>query len=147
MAPRFLGAVVTPWVLRLIVANVVVFFLQSTAPWITRAFLFVPALVFVRPWTIVTYMFLHDPGSIMHILFNMVGLYFFGPRVEERLGSRRFLTLYFVSGIAGAVLSFFLAPGAAILGASGAVFGVMLAFAHYWPRVQFLLWFIVPIEA
>ncbi len=77
----------TPWVRRLIVANIVVFFLQSVAG-VERQLAFVPAFVLYRPWTVVTYMFVH--GGIMHILFNMIALYFFGPRVEERLGGRRF---------------------------------------------------------
>jgi membrane associated rhomboid family serine protease len=90
-------------------------------------------------------MFLH--GSITHILFNMLGLYFFGPRVEERLGTRKFITLYLISGIAGAVLSLFFARNAAVIGASGAVFGVMLAFARFWPDVQILFMFFIPVQA
>ena len=137
----------TPWVKRLIIANVAVFFLEQTAPGFMGALVFRPAYVLYQPWTIVTYMFLHDPNGISHILFNMLGLYFFGPRVEERLGSQRFLTLYFISGIAGAILSFFFAPRASVIGASGAVFGVMLAFARYWPDVQILFFFFLPIPA
>src|SRR5262245_25296508 len=122
------------------------FFLQQTVTGLTGLLAFRPALIFYRPWTIVTYMFLHDPNGFTHILFNMLGLYFFGSRVEERLGSSRFLMLYFLSGIAGAVASFFFAPGASVIGASGAVFGVMLAFAMFWPDAQILFWFI-PMEA
>ena len=87
----------TPWVRRLIIANVIMFFLQVAMPGITSMLDLVPALVLIRPWTLVTYMFLH--GGLMHILFNMLTLYFFGPRVEERMGSRRFLILYFVSDL------------------------------------------------
>jgi len=136
---------VTPWVIRLLVANVIMYFIQQTAPGVTDALLFVPADVFARPWTMVTYMFLH--ASITHILFNMLALYFFGPRVESRIGSPRFLTLYMISGISGAVSSFVFAPQAAVLGASAAVFGVMLAFARYWPRDRILIWGIIPVEA
>ena len=135
----------TPWVRRLLVANIVVFFVQLTRPGVTNAFAFVPALVLYRPWTIITYMFLH--GGFSHILFNMIGLFFFGPRVEERLGSNRFFWLYFLSGISGAALSFLLAPRAPIIGASGAIMGVMFAFAYFWPRDQILLWGILPVEA
>ncbi len=134
----------TPWVRRLLVANVVVFFLQQTVPSTTIALAFVPALVLVRPWTIVTYMFLH--GSFWHILFNMLALYWFGPRVEERLGGRQFLALYFVSGIAGALFSL-LTSAAAIIGASAAIMGVMVAFARYWPRERLYIWGAVPVEA
>src|SRR5688572_28861754 len=76
----------TPWVKRLLIANVAVYFLQITAPGVTQMMAFAPSLVLVRPWTILTYMFAHSPGGITHILFNMIALYFFGPRVEERLG-------------------------------------------------------------
>jgi membrane associated rhomboid family serine protease len=139
---------VTPWVKRLIVANVGVFFLQMMADRsmgeVLSLLAFEPRAVLVHPWTLVTYMFLH--GSVTHILFNMLGLYFFGPRVEERLGSRRFIILYLVSGIAGALLSMIFARNSVVIGASGAVFGVMLAFARFWPDAQILLWFI-PVEA
>jgi membrane associated rhomboid family serine protease len=135
---------VTPWVQRLIVANVLVFFLQATVGGLTRALTLVPMLVLVQPWTLVTYMFAH--GGLGHIFFNMLSLYMFGSRVEERIGSRRFLTLYFLAGLAGAVASMFLAPRSGVIGASGAVFGVMLAFARFWPDVQILLWFF-PVQA
>jgi membrane associated rhomboid family serine protease len=138
---------VTPWVTRLLIANVVVFFLQMTMPGLDRMLAFVPDYAFSRPWTIITYQFVHAQGNITHILFNMLGLYFFGPRVETRLGSDHFIALYLLSGIGGALLSFFFAHNAAIVGASGAVFGVMLAFARFWPREQILLWGIIPIEA
>ena len=72
----------TPWVRRLIVANIGVLVLQSLVPDVTPALILVPAAVLVRPWTIVTYMFLHS--GILHILFNMLALYWFGPRVEQR---------------------------------------------------------------
>ena len=135
----------TPWVKRLIAANAVVFFLQMASPPLTDAFAFVPALFFVRPWTAVTYMFLH--GGWLHIGFNMLVLFFFGPRVEARIGSNRFITLYFIAGVSGAVLSFFLAPGAAIIGASAAVFGVETAYAKYWPRDLIYIWGVLPIQA
>jgi hypothetical protein len=88
-------------------------------------------------------MFVH--GGLMHIGFNMLTLYFFGPRVELRLGSERFFVLYFVSGISGALFSF-MSPGVPIIGASAAIFGVMFAYARFWPREQVLLWGIVPLE-
>jgi membrane associated rhomboid family serine protease len=136
---------VTPWVRRLIIANVVVFFLEQTMPGVANSLALVPAYVYLQPWTIVTYMFVH--ASFTHILFNMIALYFFGPRVEERLGSLRFIVLYAISGISGAILSTVLAPHAAVVGASGAVFGVMLAFATYWPHAQIYIMAILPIEA
>jgi hypothetical protein len=83
----------------------------------------------------------------MHLVFNMIGLFLFGPRVEERLGSRAFTVLYFLSGISGAVLSMIMSPGAALIGASAGLFGVMLAFAYYWPDTPILIWGIIPVPA
>jgi membrane associated rhomboid family serine protease len=134
----------TYWVKRLILANAVVFVLQMVRPGLTNLLAFVPALVVIRPWTLVTYMFTH--GGFGHILFNMLALFFFGPRLEMEIGSRHFIALYFVSGIMGALFSF-LTPFSAIIGASGAVFGVMLVFAIYWPRELIYIWGIFGIEA
>lgn len=127
----------TPWVRGLIVANAVVFFLQITVftgPWFADMLAFHPAHVLTRPWTLVTYMFLH--GGFLHLAFNMLMLFVFGPGVEERLGSSRFGLYYLVCGLGGAVLSFGLmltAPSVSVIGASGAVYGVALAFAMFWP--------------
>ncbi len=134
----------TPWVKRLLIANVLMFFIQQTMPASTGALVFVPAALLVRPWTLVTYMFLH--ANFTHILFNMLGLYFFGPRVEQRMGSPRFFALYMISGITGGLLSF-TNPEVAIIGASGAIFGVLLAFARFWPRDRIYIWGVLPIEA
>lgn len=135
----------TPWVRNLLIANILMFFVQQTMPGLTIQMAFIPALMLAQPWTMVTYMFLH--GSLGHIFFNMLALYFFGPRVEQRMGSERFIVLYFIGGIAGALVSFFFAPRAPIIGASAAVFGVMLAFARFWPRDRIYIWGILPIEA
>ena len=135
----------TPWVLRILIATVLMFFVQQTASVVTPLLYLVPSEVLTRPWTLVTYMFLH--GSLGHIFWNMLGLYFFGPRVESRMGSQRFITLYLVSGIVGALLSVVLAPRNPILGASGAVLGVLMAFARFWPRERIYIWGVIPIEA
>jgi rhomboid family protein len=137
----------TPWVKRLLIANIAVFFVQLTVPAATGLLAFAPSLVLVRPWSIVTYMFAHSTTSFTHILFNMLVLYFFGPRVEERLGSSHFIRLYLLSGIAGALLSLVFNQGGYIIGASGAVFGVQLAFAKYWPRERIYIWGVLPVEA
>ena len=134
----------TRWVLRLIIANAVVYLLQQARPAITEAFAFVPFLVVSRPWTIITYMFLH--GDFSHILFNMLGLLFFGPRLEIELGERNFILLYFVSGLMAALLSF-VNPLSAIIGASGAVYGVFMGFAYYWPREKIYIWGVLPVQA
>ena len=134
----------TPWVQRLLFANIIAFFVQQALPGLDVNLAFVPVLILVQPWTIITYMFLH--GSISHILFNMMGLYFFGPRVEQRLGSTRFVWLYFISGIGGAIGSLLFAPRSPIIGASAAIYGVMLAFASFWPREKVFIWGVLPVE-
>jgi membrane associated rhomboid family serine protease len=136
---------ITRWVGLIIIANIVVFFLQQQASDQLHSLEFIPALVLIRPWTLFTYMFLH--ADFGHIFFNMLTLFFFGPRVEDRLGGARFLTLYFVSGLFGAFTSMIMSPNVGILGASAAVFGVLLAFARLWPRAQLLIWGIVPVQA
>jgi membrane associated rhomboid family serine protease len=136
----------TPWVKRLLLANAAVFFVQLTVPGATTFLAFIPSMPW-RVWSFVTYMFAHSTTSITHILFNMLVLYFFGPRVEERLGSGHFVRLYFAAGITGAILSIVFNQGGYIIGASGAVFGVQLAFAKYWPRERIYIWGILPVEA
>src|SRR5262245_5394342 len=135
----------TPVVRILLTLNIGAFFLQIIQPGIVEAFEFIPAFALFRPWTIVTYMFLH--GNWMHIAFNMIALVFFGPRVEDRLSSKRFTILYFLSGFTGALVSTIFSPTSAIIGASAGVFGVMLAFAHYWPDAPLLIWGILPVPA
>ena len=134
----------TPWVRRLLIANVLVFFITQLQPQIGILLALYPAGVLLRPWTPLTHMFVH--ADLWHLFFNMIGLYFFGPRVEARLGSGRFLAMYLVAGLTGALFSF-LTPTALIVGASGAIFGVELAFARYWPRDRILIWGVFPIEA
>jgi membrane associated rhomboid family serine protease len=138
----------TPWVSRIIFANVLVFLVGLFVPGfndLARAWgALVPSLLPGRPWTILTYAFLHQ--DLIHIFFNMLVLFIFGPRVELQLGSRRFLVLYFVSAIAGALLSY-TTPYVRIVGASGATFGVMYAFAKHWPKSQIYLFGFFPLEA
>jgi membrane associated rhomboid family serine protease len=133
----------TPWVKRLLIANVGVFLLQMAYPELTSMLAFVPARVLTTPWTPLTYMFIHD--GFWHIVFNMIVLYFFGPRVEERLGSNRFITLYLIAGLTGALCSAYV-PYVAILGASGAVLGVELAYARFWPLDRVFIWGVLPIQ-
>ena len=87
----------SPWVLRIVVANVVVYFLQTTLPAINSLLELRMAGLLWRPWTLVSYMFLH--ANFSHIFWNMLGLYFFGPVLESRLGGARFVRLYLVSGL------------------------------------------------
>jgi membrane associated rhomboid family serine protease len=131
-------------VMAIIIANVVMFLLQAQLPGLTEQLMWYPAAGLYRPWTAVTAMFLH--GGFGHIAFNMLALYIFGPRVESRIGGGRFLGLYFVSGIMGSLLCL-LQPHTAVIGASGAIFGVSLAYARYWPHDVFLVYGIIPMTA
>src|SRR5438132_1926355 len=123
----------TPWVRRLFVANLVVFLFQVTIfvdPRFLTTFGFVPLRALAQPWTFLTYMFLH--GGPLHLAFNLLALYVFGPEVEERMGGGPFLGYYLLCGLGGAVLSFVLMqfrPVELVIGASAAVYGVLLAFA------------------
>jgi membrane associated rhomboid family serine protease len=137
----------TPWVSRLIIANILVFVVQLTFRGTTQLLAFVPALLLERPWTIFTYMFAHSTAGLTHVLFNMLGLFFFGPRVEARLGSPQFIRMYLIAGVAGGLLSWIVTPYAPIVGASGAVFGVQLAFAKFYPRDKIFIWGVIPVEA
>jgi membrane associated rhomboid family serine protease len=137
----------TKWVRFFLIANIVIFFAQLTMTGFTQIFELVPAFALSRPWTVVTYMFLHDPNSWSHIIFNMIGLWWAGTRVESRLGGDRFVILYFVGGLTAALFAFIFAYNAAVIGASGAIFGLMLAYAYFWPRDKIYIYGIIPIEA
>ncbi|NNM05786.1 MAG: rhomboid family intramembrane serine protease, partial [Gemmatimonadetes bacterium] len=107
----------TPWVRRLLIANVVVFLLTSTGTVPGGLLALYPAAFLLQPWGVFTYMFVH--ANFMHILFNMIGLFFFGPRLELQLGGRSFLNLYLLSGLGGAAFSFLFARNYPVVGASG----------------------------
>lgn len=144
----------TPWVKRLILANAVAFILLNwiqVIPWVrgTVAYLaFNVAEVHKEPWTIVTYMFVH--GGFLHLFFNMLMLFFFGPPLEERWGGKEFVKYYLICGIGGALFSVFtLLSGepTPIVGASGAIYGIMLAYALNWPDSLIWIYAIFPVKA
>ena len=149
----------------LIGANVVLFFAQKLAPYygatgtdlITGTLGLMPAAVIgqLRVWQLGTYMFLH--GGLWHILFNMLALWMFGAELERTWGTRYFVKFYFVTGIGAAVLTvlFSLLPFSfaeqlhysIIIGASGAIYGLLLAYALYFPDRPIYLYLVVPIPA
>jgi membrane associated rhomboid family serine protease len=147
----------TPAIKTLVIANVAAFLLSLVAPAITLRLGMRPADVVgqLHLWQLVTYMFLH--GGIFHILFNMLALWMFGVELERMWGSRFFTKFYFVSGIGAAattlVLSFMPVPFAdqlyyaLTIGASGAVYGVLLAYAMYFPNRPIYMYFFFPIPA
>jgi membrane associated rhomboid family serine protease len=142
------GFRLTPWVKRLLIANAAVFIATFIA---TRAgfplldwLALVPAEVLRHPWTPITYMFAHL--GIWHILFNMIALFFFGPMLEERWGGREFIKFYLIAGLGGALASF-LFVYQPIIGASAAIYGLLVAFALYWPESPIYFFGIFPIKA
>ena len=141
-----IGLTPTPMVKRLLVANVVVYAVQLVVgdAFMFDWFAFQPRELVFRPWGPVTYMFLH--GDLMHLVGNMLFLFFFGPPLEARWGEREFLKFYFVCGLGGVALSFVFMP-ASIVGASAAVYGVMLAFAMNWPNAPIYVFGIFPVLA
>lgn len=151
-----------PTVIRTLIAiNVIVFIFQaffggieisgqSLNRYIVDIFGFDPDLVtaITQPWRFVTYMFLHGGG--FHLLFNMLWLWWMGRAVEEGLGPRTFAVIFFGAGIGGAffhVALSFLYGTSMVIGASGAVFGVMVAFAYMYPTMPIMLFLLPPIEA
>ncbi len=145
----------TPWVKRLIIANAVLWlltWLRLIPPQLAYDYLgFTATEVLREPWTIITYMFVH--GGFFHVFINMLMLFFFGPPLEERWGGKEFLKYYAICGVAGALFSVgalaFPSLGTGtipIVGASGAVYGVMLAYALNWPNSLVWIYAIFPIK-
>jgi membrane associated rhomboid family serine protease len=128
-------------VIILIGANVVVFLLQGMMPELEQLFALWPlqpieGQVYFRPWQIISYAFLH--GSYTHLAFNMLGLWMFGAEIERYIGAKRLLACYFASVVTAALSQLFVpmlfnAPAAPTIGASGGVFGLLLAYALLFP--------------
>lgn len=144
---------ITPWVGRLLAANAVVLLLQQTiftSDYLTQLLSFSSTVALQRPWTFVTYMFVH--GGIFHLAANSLALFVFGPAVERRLGSPTFIFYYLYCGIGAAIFSMLLHSinlGAdPFVGASGAILGVAYAFSRIQPDAQLMVFPIpVPIRA
>lgn len=159
----------TPVVLVLIATNVAVYFLQGVAgPFLFQHFALWPlgdypvygsdVSVGFEPWQLVTSAFMHDPDNLAHLALNMFALYMFGRNVEQGLGSPRFIALYVASVIAGSLSQLAVATATIdqgivpTVGASGGVFGILLAFAVMYPKQKLIVfpiffplpaWFVV----
>lgn len=148
---------VTPAIKAIMIANAAAYLVALIVPAITLGLGLRPADVVgqLHVWQLVTYMFLH--GGIFHILFNMLALWMFGVELERMWGSRFFTKYYFVTGVGAALTTMILAftpfPFAnqlyysLTIGASGAVYGVLLAYAMYFPNRPIYLYFVFPIPA
>ena len=132
---------------KLLFANFGVFLITLLLPsrFVLEWLAFRPDHVLTRPWGALTYMFIH--AGLMHVLFNMLVVFFFGPPLESRWGSNEFFRYYLVCGFGGVLLAFLLAPSAPIVGASAACYGLMLAFAMNWPDAPIYVWGIFPVQA
>ena len=139
-----------PVTTALIVANVALFLLQSVIPGLVVPFALWPLAtaslgqgVSFMPWQVVTYAFLH--GSLLHLAFNMFALYMFGGAIERVFGPRRYALFYFVSVISAAAAQLIVAALSGgiypTVGASGGVFGLLLAYGMYFPHNRVMLLF------
>ena len=146
---------ISPAVKLLIITNVVVFALNLiVGDMMTMRLGLLPQAVFeqLAVWQPVTYMFLHSTTSFGHILFNMLALWMIGTDLERTWGTRFFVKYYFITGIGAAATSLLLALFSQtfylniVVGASGAIYGLLLAFALYFPHRQLIL-FIFPVPA
>lgn len=141
----------TPYTFYIIGITIAVFLAQlafatdSGIDWFTRLFAFTPNLAFSQPWTFITAMFLH--GGIVHLFFNMFTLYMFGPLLEYKIGPKKFLALYFATGILGNIGYMLLSPDQSIpgLGASGAIYGLLGALAVLEPNIGVYMFFFTPL--
>ncbi|HEY5101996.1 MAG TPA: rhomboid family intramembrane serine protease [Steroidobacteraceae bacterium] len=130
----------------IIAANVIIFLLQLAigAP-MEQLFALWPLHTNFEPWQLVSYAFLHARSFYLHLFFNMFAVYMFGAALEYYWGSRRFLVYYFACVIAAAATQLAASAlshsGSPVIGASGAVFGLLFAFAVNFPRQKLLLLF------
>ncbi|VVB57971.1 Rhomboid family protein [Candidatus Anstonella stagnisolia] len=135
----------TSYTTYLLAAIGIVFILQLAIPGFTETFYLNPKTVLSAPWQLVTSMFLH--GSLTHIFFNGFTLIMFGPLLEQLIGGRKFLEVYFGTGILGGLLYlagiyFGITAPLPALGASGALMGVLGTLAVLRPNMQLYVWFI-----
>lgn len=149
---RLIAVLAGLWVLFAILVN------SAKAPWAAEAYKLltlqadevVPGL---KLWQVATYPWLHDLGGLSHVLFNCLGLYFLGTTLERRWGGKTFLKFFVLTGlIAGlfSVLVGLLLPstfGAPIVGASGALFGIIAAYSILFPDAHIMLMFVIPVRS
>jgi membrane associated rhomboid family serine protease len=141
-APR-----ITPAVQWLIAANVAIYFLQLTVvqPSVMQDVLGVERGDLPKNlWKALTYMFVH--GGFLHLAFNMYTLWLFGPRVEHSWTTGRFAAFYIVCGLGAWLTHAAFFPTGQLIGASGAIYGVMYAFARQWPDEEVYLFFAIPVK-
>jgi membrane associated rhomboid family serine protease len=128
----------------ILLACIVVFLISLIFPSFVYYYLALnPEYVMQRPWTIITYMFVH--ADFNHLFWNMLFLFFFAMELERRVGESKFLQIYIFSGIVAA-LGQMMISGGSMVGASGALFGVLGCLAVIAPEIRILLFFIIPMS-
>lgn len=163
-----------PIIKALIIINVIVFCGQLAIPDLTEwgALHYWKSPLF-KPHQIITHMFMHDPHNFLHIIFNMLVLWMFGAVLENYWGSKRFINFYLICGIGAAIAQMVMIPWEvgrevhaavppeywdeaiqvnvdrfSMIGASGAIMGVMAAFAYLFPNTELFIYFIpIPVKA
>jgi membrane associated rhomboid family serine protease len=153
MNTYFFGGPITRAVKALIIVNVGVFLLQVASHFlgsnlIALYFGLIPARITedLMLWQLVTYMFLH--GGVFHIFFNMLTLFMFGNELERYWGTPRFLKYYFITGIGAGLCSWVVSPHSlsVVIGASGAIYGLLLAYGVTYPNRVVYINFLFPIK-
>ena len=142
-----------PIISQLVLINLVVYLLHPFIGNAPNGFALIPHQILTKGmiWELVTYMFLH--GGLMHVLFNMFGLVIFGSELERRWGSRDFLKYYMFTGVGAGIILVLTSymfngnPMVPVIGASGAIFGILIAYGMNFPHRQILLWFVIPVSA
>ena len=138
----------TPAVQWLLALNIGVYFLQLTLfgpDALYSALALDPARMPGSWWTVVTYMFVH--AWLAHLAFNMFTLWMFAPRVEQAWGTRPFVLFYLWCGVGGAIAHLIFAQHSAVIGASGAISGVLVAYAIRWPDEEVYLFGVIPMKS
>jgi len=146
----FGGGRLTPGVKYLLLSCAGVFLLQSFAPQqISINFGLIPILVWKKfyLWQLGTYIFLH--GSLFHLIFNLFALWMFGCQLERQWGTKNFVKYFFVTGIGAGICYALVKPGqlGPVIGASGAIYGILLAYGMIFPERMIYVWFLFPIKA
>jgi membrane associated rhomboid family serine protease len=140
------SARLTPAVKWVIAINVAIYFVQVTmfGPAMQQWLGFDVGNLTERPWTVLTYMFVH--AGFWHLAMNMYTLWLFGTRLERAWNPGSFVRYYLLCGLGGWLAHLMFARSAGLVGASAGVFGVMLAYAMRWPDDELLLYFVIPLK-
>jgi len=135
----------TKGVKQLLIINVVIFVLTYlNFPFIENFVLFPIQSGYFQPYQLLSYMFLHS--SVTHIVFNMIGLLVFGPNIENKFSTSKFIKIYLIMGLISGLISIIFINNP-VVGASGAIWGIMMLFALFNPNELLYIYFIIPVRA